>query len=496
MVCPYAPVPPRPYPAAAVPQTGNPGTDAGAGKTTLLEAAAALVLRPRISSSLTASTVLRVVDAIKPTLLIDEADGVLRDPTSDLLSILNAGDRRATAWVERSVPNPEGGWDVARFSVWGPVAFAGIDELPPTQQDRSIVIQMRKALGGEIPDHLEDGTSPELVYLQRALATWAHHLDTLPRPDLPSLLQRQAGRVGDNWRPLIAIADLAGGKWSELARQAALDSVGAEARLTRVQRLLISIRNIFDERAALKKLSADDRLRIPTIELIPKLLDDNDEEWGTANRGRPISPYWLRDNLRHLLDPPGTIQWQLPGAAGKRGKQPSGYYRTQFERAWERHLPSFTPLPSGTSQVSEGSAELIEDANFYRKENYLGSEASEVASNPTSDASDGKEDSFRLNPIKSMASSDTSHPSDVPDGSGLGTPRKRRPSKFVRPNGHAHPDENAASNGEGTPTKPRQTDAMIIGFARAHPFVRPASIAKRFRRSMKSVEALLQGIDR
>src|SRR5205814_1680255 len=139
----------------------------GSGKTTVLEAVGALVPRPRVSSSLTASTVLRVVGHVRPTLLIDEADRVLHDQNSDLLAILNAGDRRTSAWVERSVPTPNGDWKVQRFSVWGPVAFAGIDELPPPQQDRSIVIQMQKALDCDIPDHLEDGSSPELMMLKR-----------------------------------------------------------------------------------------------------------------------------------------------------------------------------------------------------------------------------------------------------------------------------------------------------------------------------------------
>ena len=91
-----------------------------------------------------------MVDQLHPALLIDEADALLHDQNTDLLAILNAGDRRTSAWVERSIPTPDGGWEVKRFSVWGAVAFAGIDELPPTQQDRSIVVQMQKALDRDI----------------------------------------------------------------------------------------------------------------------------------------------------------------------------------------------------------------------------------------------------------------------------------------------------------------------------------------------------------
>ena len=195
-------------------------------------------------------------------MLIDEADGILNDKNSELLSILNAGDRRATAWAERSVPMPDGGWQVQRFFVWGPVAFAGIGELPQQQQDRSIVIQLHKALLREIPEHLEDGMSPELMLLRRKLATWAHDLTELPRPQLPDILMRQAGRTGDNWRVLFAIAQLAGGRWPALVERAALKSVMAEGQETRVQRLLISIKNVFDERLANAEIPDDERERL------------------------------------------------------------------------------------------------------------------------------------------------------------------------------------------------------------------------------------------
>jgi hypothetical protein len=105
--------------------------------------------------------------------------------------------------------------------VWGAVAFAGIDDLPPTQQDRSIIIQMEKALDRDISEHPEDGNSPELMLLKRKLATWAHELEELPRPILPDILTRQAGRIGDNWRVLFAIAQLAGGQWRDLVEAAA-----------------------------------------------------------------------------------------------------------------------------------------------------------------------------------------------------------------------------------------------------------------------------------
>ena len=81
--------------------------DVGCGKTVLLEAVSGLVHNPRTASSVTAATVLRVFDVAKPTLLVDEADQLLRTGHNpELLAILNASHRRSTAFVERAVPRP------------------------------------------------------------------------------------------------------------------------------------------------------------------------------------------------------------------------------------------------------------------------------------------------------------------------------------------------------------------------------------------------------
>ena len=56
----------------------------------------------------------------------------------DLLAILNSGHRRRTAYVIRSVPTPDGGWAPAKFNTFTGIAFAGLEILPETLQDRSL----------------------------------------------------------------------------------------------------------------------------------------------------------------------------------------------------------------------------------------------------------------------------------------------------------------------------------------------------------------------
>jgi hypothetical protein len=263
------------------------------------------------------------------------------------VAVLNCGDRRSTSKVERSVQAPNGQWQVQEFDVWCPVAFSGIDELPPTLQDRSVCIPLRKVLAKEVPEHLRDGSSPELVDLRRQFAKWGRDLTELPEPDMPAVLLRQAGRLGDNWRPLIAIADLAGGQWPDLIRAAALEAVAAEAQPTELERLLASIKAAFAAQAAADDVIPEDqkipehkmpdnRYRLQTSTLLKYLLDDQNEDWNRAHQGRQITAYYLRKAFRGLLTPPGAQDWWT-GLAGQQTHH-SGYLRHQFEGVWATYL--------------------------------------------------------------------------------------------------------------------------------------------------------------
>ena len=77
----------------------------GSGKSTLLECVENLTPNPVLAGSITPSSIFRIIDATRATLLIDEADNIVNKNSSpDLLAILNSGHRRRTAYVIRSVP--------------------------------------------------------------------------------------------------------------------------------------------------------------------------------------------------------------------------------------------------------------------------------------------------------------------------------------------------------------------------------------------------------
>src|SRR5207248_731686 len=128
-------------------------------------------------------------------------------------------------------------------------------------------------------------------------------------PDMGGLFNRLA----DNWRPLFAIADLAGGKWPALAREAAtaLSSAEPDADSMAVQ-LLIDVCKVFD----------DQRVdRLPTENLIGSLLEDKSRPWCEFGRsGKPITDRGLARLLGRFGIIPNTVR--MPN-----GKTPRGYMR-------------------------------------------------------------------------------------------------------------------------------------------------------------------------
>jgi hypothetical protein len=95
------------------------------GKTTLLDILYRLVVRPLLAGNVSAASVFRVVEAVRPTLLVDEADTFL--PGNDgLRGVLNSGHRRGGS-VIRVVGEA---MEVREFSTFAPAAIAMIGISP------------------------------------------------------------------------------------------------------------------------------------------------------------------------------------------------------------------------------------------------------------------------------------------------------------------------------------------------------------------------------
>ncbi|MCH7644656.1 MAG: DUF3631 domain-containing protein [Myxococcales bacterium] len=309
-------------------------------KTLTIDVVAHLVPRPLPAANITSAALFRSIEKWGPTLLIDEADTFLRD-SDELRGVLNSGHYRATAYVIRTTGEDH---EPRRFHTWGAVAIALIGSLPGTLEDRAIVIPMRRRLPAEKVKRfrLDDGAG--LSDFPRSAARWAaDHLDELRAadPDLPDGLH---DRARDNWRPLIAIADLAGGDWPKLARDAAKALTPAEDESSIGVLLLADIRGIFDGRGNPEVM--------PSHDLCEGLVDLQDRPWSEIRRGgKPLTTNALARRLKPFMVSPDQHK--------VKNENIRGYAFADFSEAFKRYLPpnaqastepTATPLPSNENR--------------------------------------------------------------------------------------------------------------------------------------------------
>lgn len=156
--------------------------------------------------------------------------------------IVNSGHARDGA-VIRLVGDDH---EPREFSTWAPVAIASIGELPGTIADRSIIVPMRRRRPDETVERLRLDNLEIFQPLARKCPRWAKdRVQTLTNidPNVPAYLH---DRAADNWRPLLAIADIAGGDWParawESARLLSADEAGEDDS---VRIALLSISRVF-----------------------------------------------------------------------------------------------------------------------------------------------------------------------------------------------------------------------------------------------------------
>jgi putative DNA primase/helicase len=284
------------------------------GKTSLLIMLYFLTPRSELSSNITASALFRYIEDVRPTLLIDEADSFVKD-NEELRGILNSGYTKAAANVIRNIDQK-----ARRFSTWGPKAIATIGTLAETLQDRAVVVRLQRKPPGTTVERLHRRDNAEFAALRSQAARWAaDNFDKLAYrdPKTPDLNDRAA----DNWRPLLAIADLAGGTWPEEARRAACLLSGEEQDGAIGVELLRDIRSAF---------GPDDVIR--SSDLVAKLTADPERPWAEWKHGGPLT----QKQLAGLLAPFHIISLTVHPPGLPDGK---GYRRIDFEEAWAAYCP-------------------------------------------------------------------------------------------------------------------------------------------------------------
>lgn len=287
------------------------------GKTTLLDLLTRLVYRPTPAANISTATIYRLIEAIRPTFLLDEVDTFL-SAIPDMVGILNSGHQRATAFVWRTEAVGDE-WKPEKFSTWAPKIIAQIGKLPDTLRDRSILIQMRRKSPNEKAERLR---KRNYSHIPRQAYTWS--LANMSRilsvePEIPDSLN---DREADSWEPLLAIAELAGRDWPQRARSAAirLAEKTSESDSIRIQ-LLADIRIL---------LEAADGPGLCTTDLLVRLCELEDHPWPTYSRDKPINARQLANLLR-----PFGIKPEVQHKLG----QKRGYMKEDFQDTFARYLP-------------------------------------------------------------------------------------------------------------------------------------------------------------
>jgi hypothetical protein len=291
------------------------------GKSRLLDLVEAMCHDPLLTVNASPSAVYRSIGMKTknpPTILLDEADTVFgpkAGENEDLRGLLNAGHQRNRPALRYNAANSS----VERIQTFAMAALAGIGAMPDTIEDRAIVIRMRRRAPGEsVAPYRTRRDGPALDNLRNRLNQWVRaHLDHLgtATPEMPV-----EDRAADTWEPLLAIADLAGGPWPDLAREACVtltETRDANAQTTLQTRLLTDCRAAFGDSEAL-----------PTAVLLERLKADIEAPWATyQNNG--LTAMKLGFLLRDFDIRSDTIRFDTG--------QAKGYQRTAFADAWARY---------------------------------------------------------------------------------------------------------------------------------------------------------------
>jgi hypothetical protein len=308
------------------------------GKTRLLEVLRLLVFCPWFTGGTTKAALVRKTELCCPSLLLDESDAIFKgDPiyAEAIRGVLNHGYRRGGVYTtcigQGATIEPHD------FAVFCPKAIAGIGRLPDTVQDRSLPIKLKRATRGAVARFREREAQREASEIAARLAAWATaNLGALreARPGIPSQL---SDRQADCCEPLLAIADLAGGEWPEMAKMALVALCGqAQAdEDSHGVRLLQDVRAIFEEKQVDK---------VPSGELSEALAQIETSPWGEWNHGKPITPA----RLARMLKPFGIV----PDRIGGRDSRVRGYKVSQFQDAFSLYLPFESVHPSTTRENS------------------------------------------------------------------------------------------------------------------------------------------------
>jgi hypothetical protein len=326
------------------------------GKTRLLEILDPLCAGSERLSDTSASYMFRRIAAGDITVLLDECDAIWKRRKGDesaeaLRSIVNAGHRKGATVGRIEMGGKKA--ELARFAVYAPVALAGISELPDTILDRAVIVRMRRRAPDEkIAEYRERITRPEGEQLRDRLTEWLQKFGDVVGDSWPDMPDGVTDRAADVWEPLLMVADLVGGDWPKMAREACVAFVAGsrdDSASVGVQ-LLADLLTVFR--------SGPEIVSAMSTELILTRLHAMDESpWGNwyAKTGKPMDARALAGLLKPYGVHSGTVRVGEETA--------KGYKREDLWDPWTRYgvlshpavtsVTRVTPLASTVTDVTD-----------------------------------------------------------------------------------------------------------------------------------------------
>jgi hypothetical protein len=297
----------------------------GCGKSLVFDVLEALTPKALRTENVTTAVVFRLIEKYQPTLLVDEYDTFIKD-NEDLRGCFNAGHKRGGHHLRCEGDNNE----VKAFRTFAPVALAGIGGLPGTLHDRSIVLKMTRAKPGEVRQQFDARHVEPEREINRKLARWCmDNIDALKTRE-PTLPDGVYNREADNWRPLAAIAEAAGGEWPARLREA-IAALRGDSEDTAPTMLLADIRRYFEHH---------DQDRVPSHDLADWLITLEDRPWPEWRHGRPITAASVSRLLKGFGIKSKQIRFDEENLRG--------YQAADFRDAFDRYLP----IQSATAATS------------------------------------------------------------------------------------------------------------------------------------------------
>jgi len=302
----------------------------GSGKTRALEVAEPLVPRPVHAVNCTPAYLFRKVGDPDgpPTILYDEIDTVFgpkAKDNEDIRGLLNAGHRKG-AVAGRCVVRGKT-IETEEIPAYCAVALAGLHDLPDTIMTRSIPVRMRRRKPDERVEPWRGRINgPQGEALGERLQRWAHGVRRQAGERWPEMPDGIEDRDADVWEPLLAVADLAGGRWPAVARRAAVAIVKASKGRTPSLgiQLLRDVRRVFEK---------CDRDMLPTIQLLAELVRLDESPWAVIRKGEPLDARGLASRLK-------DYGIESKNQRDEYGAQFKGYAVGQFADAWARYVPA------------------------------------------------------------------------------------------------------------------------------------------------------------